>query len=102
MRKSRDISLPAGLPPILTLEEVANWLSISLRFAESLQQRGMPSLDLGERTHRYEPQEVLGWLREQRSTRQQHGSNAAGLHPKDNHISMHYGGGNGCYQTHSP
>ena len=54
-----------GLPPntLLTADEVADWLQVTRR---QVQRLGIPWIDLGRKTPRYQVKDVLVWLESRR------------------------------------
>lgn len=68
------------IPVLLTLDGLAEWLSISPRMAQDLC-KDWPCFVLGDRTKRFCPEEVLDYLRQERALKQQHQGETAGLHP---------------------
>jgi hypothetical protein len=69
-----------NIPPILLdLDGLAEWLKVSRHTAEILA-KNFPSFDLGERIKRFDPEEVLEFLRQERTLKQQHAQDTAGLH----------------------
>jgi len=53
--------MPPGL--LLTAEEVADWLKVARR---QVQRLGIPWIDLGRKTPRYQVKDVLAWLETRR------------------------------------
>jgi len=53
------------LPPntLLTADEVADWLEVARR---QVQRLGIPWIDLGRKTPRYQVKDVLAWLESRR------------------------------------
>jgi excisionase family DNA binding protein len=52
---------------LLTVQDVAKRLAISRRGVYYLLERGLPSLRLGKKTLRFDPQAIDAWLAEQAS-----------------------------------
>ena len=57
---------PRDADPILTRDEVAEWLKLRPRQVERL---GIPCIDLGRKTKRYLAQDVIVWLQAKRVER---------------------------------
>ena len=53
------------MPPdtVLTADEVADWLKVARR---QVQRLGIPWIDLGRKTPRYQVKDVLAWLENRR------------------------------------
>lgn len=72
--------------PLMDIDELARFLRISKRLAEDVvMQTGFPRFDLSSRTHRYDREEVMVWLRAERERKQkvvkEFSDVTAGLHP---------------------
>jgi len=65
------VTLPPAPDAILTRDEVAAWLKIKPRQVERL---GVPCIDLGRKTKRYLPKDVLAWLDAKRGRRAKDGA----------------------------
>ena len=69
---SRGAVTVAPEPPVmLTRDEVAAWLKVKPRQVERL---GVPCIDLGRKTKRYLPKDVLAWLDAKRGRRAKDGA----------------------------
>jgi helix-turn-helix protein len=67
--------------PLMDLTELAAFLKVSKRTAQDLA-KDFPHFALGDRIKRYDQEEILAHLREQRTLKQQHLQDTAGLHPR--------------------
>lgn len=66
---------------LMDLEALAAWLKVSKTTAQLLAKR-FPHYALGQRIKRYQREEILEYLRQERERQEQHAADVAGLHPK--------------------
>ncbi|MEN1705706.1 MAG: hypothetical protein AAGJ54_09375 [Planctomycetota bacterium] len=58
-----DDATPA-VPRLLTQSKLAGWLEVSDRHVRKLMADGLPTVWVGPRSPRFEPERVLAWLRD--------------------------------------
>lgn len=63
---------------LMTIEQLAVHLSVSARQVQRLTAAGMPSIPVGARSRRYDPQVCAAWLQENMQTAQAPGSKPPG------------------------
>jgi hypothetical protein len=66
---------------LMDLEALAAWLKVSKRTAQDLA-KNFPTFHLKGSIKRYEREEILVWLKQQRTLRENHQDTTAGLHPR--------------------
>jgi len=60
---------PNSMPSLLDRREIAQLLGVSKRTIDNLVAQGLPYMLLGRRTARFDPAEVLAWVKRERGAR---------------------------------